>query len=379
MNKNMKTKFYMSLMATFIATVFLAACSNTSVDKKTQLEKLKAEQAVLSKQIATLEAEIAKEDTTASVVKGKEVVVTELAPRKFDHYAQTQGAIESEENVMVSAKTMGMITNVLVREGETVIKGQTLAQIDNTLIVRGIDELKSQLELTNTVYERQKNLWDQKIGTEVQYLQAKATKEGLEKRLASMHEQNEMTKIKSPITGIVDAIDVKVGQNIAPGMPAARVVNNSELKIVASVSEAYIRRLKKGDKIVVEFPDLKETVQAQLSFVANNIDQLSRTFVVEATLPSSPDFRPNMTAVVKVIYESFPDALVVPVNVIQDVNGEKLVYVAETTGSQTVARKRTVQVLGVFDNMAQVSGVNAGDKVITLGYQGLSDGEVVKM
>ncbi|MEK6780458.1 MAG: efflux RND transporter periplasmic adaptor subunit [Bacteroidota bacterium] len=375
----MKTKFYMSLMATFIATVFLAACSNTSVDKKTQLEKLKAEQAVLSKQIATLEAEIAKEDTTASVVKGKEVVVTELAPRKFDHYAQTQGAIESEENVMVSAKTMGMITNVLVREGETVIKGQTLAQIDNTLIVRGIDELKSQLELTNTVYERQKNLWDQKIGTEVQYLQAKATKEGLEKRLASMHEQNEMTKIKSPITGIVDAIDVKVGQNIAPGMPAARVVNNSELKIVASVSEAYIRRLKKGDKIVVEFPDLKETVQAQLSFVANNIDQLSRTFVVEATLPSSPDFRPNMTAVVKVIYESFPDALVVPVNVIQDVNGEKLVYVAETTGSQTVARKRTVQVLGVFDNMAQVSGVNAGDKVITLGYQGLSDGEVVKM
>lgn len=378
--KDMKHKFYLTLITGMVAATILTSCSNGSVDKSTQLEKLKTEHANLSKQIAALEAEVAKEDTTAVVVKGKEVVVTELAPRKFDHYAQTQGSVESEENIMVSAKTMGVITQVLVREGEVVNKGQTLAQIDNTLIVRGIEEMKSQIELTNTIYERQKNLWDQKIGTEVQYLQAKASKESLEKRLASMNEQNEMTRIKSPISGVVDAIEVKTGQNIAPGMPAARVVNNSELKIVASVSEAYVSSFKKGDKILVTFPSLKKSVEARLSFVARNIDPLSRTFVVEASLPSDPDFHPNMSAVVKVVYLTEPAAIVVPVNVVQTVNNEKVLFVAEADGKNLVARRRVVTVAGVFDNLAQItSGVVAGEKIISFGYQGLSDGEVVKM
>ncbi|MBK5278308.1 MAG: efflux RND transporter periplasmic adaptor subunit [Bacteroidia bacterium] len=376
----MKSKFYLILLMAVVSTAFLAACSSSPVDNSAQLEKLKAEQAALTKQIATLETAIMEENPGAIVVKGKEVGVTELTPRKFDHYAQTQGSVESEENVMVSSKTMGMITNVMVREGEMVTKGQSLAQIDNTLIVRGIEELKSQLELTNTIYERQKNLWDQKIGTEVQYLQAKTTKESLEKRLASMNEQNDMTKIKSPINGVVDAIEVKVGQNIAPGMPAARVVNNSEMKIVANISESYVSLLKKGDKIIIEFPGLDKTVQANLSFVARNIDRLSRTFVVEASLPSSPDFRPNMTVVVKVIYKTESAAIVVPVNVVQSVNNESVVYLAETDGKNTVARRRVVTVGGVFDNLAQISsGVSAGEKLITFGYQGLNDGEVIKM
>ena len=363
-----------------VAATILTNCSNTSVDKSTQLEKLKTEHATLSKQIAALEAEVAKEDTTTVVVKGKEVMITELVTRKFDHYVQTQGSVESEENIMVSAKTMGVITHVLVREGEVVNKGQTLAQIDNTLIVTGIEEMKSQLELTNTIYERQKNLWDQKIGTEVQYLQAKASKESLEKRLASMNEQNEMTKIKSPINGVVDALDAKVGQNISPGMPAARVVNNSELKIVANISEAYVSSFKKGDKILVTFPGLKKSVEASLSFVARNIDPLSRTFVVEASLPSNPDFHPNMSAVVKVVYLTEPAAIVVPVNVVQTVNNEKVLFVAEADGKNMVARRRVVTVAGVFDNLAQItSGVVAGEKIISFGYQGLSDGELVKI
>src|SRR5688572_14984899 len=122
---------------------------------------------------------------------------------------------------------MGVITHVLVREGEMVKAGQTLAQIDNSIILRGIDELKSQLELSTTMYDRQKNLWEQKIGTEVQYLQAKNGKESLEKKLASLQEQNDQTRIKAPVSGVVDAVNVKVGMNIAPGVPAARVVNNS--------------------------------------------------------------------------------------------------------------------------------------------------------
>lgn len=375
---NMKPN-YIAILASIVVVAVMASCSSTSVDKATQLEKLKQEQSKLAKQIAQLEKEIKAENPASVTVKAKEIVTTEVAPRKFDHYVQTQGAVESEENILVSAKTPGIVTSVLVREGDLVTKGQTMGQIDNSLIVRGIEELKSQLELANTVYERQKNLWDQKIGTEVQYLQAKTNKESLERRLASLNEQNEMTRIKSPIEGVVDEIQLKVGQNIAPGMPAARVINNEKLKIKASISEAYIAQVKKGNKVVVRIPDLEKEFEATVTFVGRNINQLSRTFIVEVKLPSNADFRPNMTAVVKIVYETFPSAIVVPVNVIQDVNGEKILYVAETNGNVTVARKKVVTVDGIFDNFAQVNGLTAGDKVITVGYQGLNDGDPVKI
>lgn len=376
----MKAKLYIPILSAVVLAGVMAGCSSASKDKQTQLAELKAQQAEIAKQISTLQAEIAKEggDSTATV-KAKDVVVAELATRKFDHYVKTQGSVESEENILVSAKSMGVITHVSVREGEMVSKGQTLAQIDNTLIVRGIEEMKSQLELANTVFERQKNLWDQKIGTEVQFLQAKTNKESLEKRLASMQEQNEMSKIKAPVSGVVDELNVKVGQNIAPGMPAARVVNNSDLKITASVSEVYATQLKQGNKVIVYFPDIDKTVEAKLTFVARNIDQLSRTFAVEASLASTSDLRPNMTAVIKIVYDTAPAALVVPINLVQNINGEKVVYVAESKGKQTIARKKVVTVEGVFDNLAQVSGLSAGDKLITVGFQGLTDGDFVKI
>lgn len=377
--KNMKTKFYQTLAAV-VAVVFLTACSSTSVDKATQLTKLKADQAALVKQITKLEKELAAENPNAVVVKSKDVGVAEVAPRKFDHYIQTQGKIDSEDNIVVSAKSMGVITQVFVREGDLVSKGQTLAQIDNTLMIRSIDELKAGLELSNTVYNRQKNLWDQKIGTEVQFLQAKNNKEGLEKRLATMNEQLDMTRIKSLINGTVDAVNVKVGENAAPGAPAFRVINTDRLKVVAGVSEAFITSIKKGNKVLVEISDTGKKIESTVSFVGRNIDQLSRTFPVEVALPTSADLRPNMTAVVRVIFYSDPAALCVPVNVVQDINGEKIVYVVETDGKQTVARKKVVEVVGVYGNLAQIkSGIKTGDKIITVGYQGLNDGEFVKI
>ncbi|HZY79500.1 MAG TPA: efflux RND transporter periplasmic adaptor subunit [Cyclobacteriaceae bacterium] len=377
----MKTRIYTNVIGALAIAAVIASCSSAEKDKETRLKELKEEQTKISKEIATLEKEIAAEkpEGDPSKVKAKEVVVTDLQARTFEHYVKTQGAVESEQNIQVSAKTMGVITQVNVREGEMVNAGQTLAQIDNSLIVRGIEEIKSQLELANTVYDRQKNLWDQKIGTEVQFLQAKSQKEGLERRLASMQEQNEMTRIKAPVAGVVDAVDVKVGQNIAPGVPAARVVNNSDLKITARISEAYSNQLSKGDKIVVTFPDINKTINSKLTFVARNIDPLSRTFTVEADLPSEKELRPNMTAVVRVVFESVPSAIVVPINVIQNINNEKVVYVAEQKGDQTIARKKVVTIDGVYDNQAQVKGLSVGDKLITTGFQGLTDGDFIKI
>lgn len=376
----MKKNIYTNLVGALTIAAVIAGCSSSSKDKPTQLKELKEQQAKLNSEIKKLEDQIA-EETPDSVrsARVKEVVVASLAPRKFDHYVQTQGAVESDLNIQVSAKTPGVITNVLVREGEMVAKGQTLAQIDNTLILAGIAELKSQLELATTVYNRQKNLWDQKIGTEVQFLQAKSTKESLERRLASLNEQNEMTKIKAPVSGVVDALDVRIGQNIAPGMPAARIVNNSDLKIMARISESYANQLKKGNKVTVNFPDVNKEVNSSIAFVARNIDPLTRTFIVEADLPSNPELRPNMTGVVKVVFESNPKALVVPINIVQNVNNEKVVYVAEAKGSGFVARKKVVTLGSVYDNQAEVEGLAAGDKLITVGYQGLSDGEAIKI
>ncbi len=376
----MKKNIYTNLVGALTIAAVIAGCSSSSKDKPTQLKELKEQQAKLNSEIKKLEEQIAEEtpDSLRSA-RVKEVVVASLAPRKFDHYVQTQGAVESDLNIQVSAKTPGVITNVLVREGEMVSKGQTLAQIDNTLILAGIAELKSQLELATTVYNRQKNLWDQKIGTEVQFLQAKSTKESLERRLTSLNEQNEMTKIKAPVSGVVDALDVRIGQNIAPGMPAARIVNNSDLKIMARISESYANQLKKGNKVTVSFPDVNREVSSSIAFVARNIDPLTRTFIVEADLPSNPELRPNMTGVVKVVFESNPKALVVPINIVQNVNNEKVVYVAEAKGSGFVARKKVVTLGSVYDNQAEVQGLAAGDKLITVGYQGLSDGEAIKI
>jgi RND family efflux transporter MFP subunit len=378
----MKSIFYNRLLVAVVIAGMLAACSAASPDddKKARLEKLKTQQADLASEITKLETEIAAEnpDSTANV-KSKEVAVVELTTRKFDHYVQTQGAVESENDILVSAKSMGVITQVYVNEGDQVSKGQTLAQIDNSIMVRSIESMKSQLELATSVYERQKNLWDQKIGTEVQFIQAKTTKESLEKQVAGLQEQNENTKIKSPITGTVDQVMVKIGENISPGMPALRVVNTSDLKLIASVSEAYVTNIKKGNKVLVSIPELKKEIQAQVSFVGRTIDPLSRTFNVEVKLPSEANLRPNMTATVKVVFRTESSAMVIPVNVVQDINNEKVVYISEAKGKQTVARRKVVTVEGVFGGQAQVKGLNPGDKLITVGYQGLNDGDFVKI
>ncbi|MFN7261621.1 MAG: efflux RND transporter periplasmic adaptor subunit [Cyclobacteriaceae bacterium] len=375
----MKSKLYTKLLALLVIAIVVAACNGSSKDKETQLKDLKAQQAALATQISELEKGVDTKAPESGTRRSKEVGVIELTARPFDHYITTQGAIEAVDNILVSAKTMGIITQVFVREGDVVSKGQTLAQIDNSLTLRGMEEVKSGLDLATTIYNRQKNLWDQKIGTEVQYLQAKNNKESLERRLATIKEQLDMALIKSPISGSVDAVDVKIGQNAAPGAPAFRVVSSDRLKFIANVSEAYVTDVKKGNKVQIAFGDLNKSVSGQVTFVGKAINQLSRTFPVEIALASNNDFRPNMSGELKLIFHSEAAAIVVPVNVVQDINGQKVVYTAETVDGKLVAKKNIVKVIGVYGNLAQVSTLKSGDKIITVGYQGLNDGELIKI
>jgi membrane fusion protein (multidrug efflux system) len=375
----MKTLQYLSIVT---LAVFLASCGATSTDKQSQLEGLKKQQKEIADQIAALEKELAGAPGAAATKtsKSKEVSVTELKTGTFNYFIQTQGGIDAEENVLVSAKTPGIVTQVYVKEGQAVAIGQVLAQVDNSLIVKGIEELKSGLEMATITYDRQKSLWDQKIGTEMQYLNTKNAKEGLERKLATLNEQNEQSKIKSPINGTVEEVFAKTGENTAPGMPAFRVIGSNNLKVIAKVSEAYINQIKVGNKVSAQLLELGKKFESRVTFVGRNIDPLSRTFTVEIPVTGGVDARPNMSATIQITFNTVASALSVPVNVVQTINDEKIVYVAEESNGKLVARRRVVEVGGVYSNQAEIkSGLKAGDKVITFGYQGLNDGESVKI
>ncbi len=374
----MKTTINLTFM--LAVALLIASCNTASTDKQTQLGELKKQQKALSGKIKSLEAEMKANDTTKVVAKTKDVVANEVLPAPFNYSVQTQGGVEAEENIMISAKTPGIVTQVYVRAGQQVSAGQVLAQIDNSLILKGIEEIKGGLELAATVFERQKNLWDQKIGTEIQFLTAKNNKESLEKRLATMNEQNDMSRIKSQISGTVEDVMVKVGENTAPGMPAVRVIGTKNLKVVSNISEAYINSIQVGNKAMIEFLDLGKTFEGRVSFTGKNINPLSRSFTVEVAVPTGIDARPNMSATVKIIFKTVPVALAVPINLVQTVSNQKVLYVAEDNGGKWFARKRLVEVGGIYGNMAEIkTGLKSGDRVITVGYQGLNDGEAVSL
>lgn len=358
-----------TIIIPFIA--LMAACSPQ--DKKAELAGLRKQQAELQARITELEAEIAKSDTSAA--KTHIVGVEPVKPQPFANFIEIQGKVDADENVTLSAEMGGVVTRINVEEGDEVRKGQVLAETDNKPILQGMQEIQTQLDLATTLYQKQKNLWDQKIGTEMQYLQAKTQKEALEKRLATMQEQLEMTRIQSPIDGTVDAIDIKIGQVAAPGMPAIRVVNFNNMKVVGEVPEAYAGKVKSNNPVTVIFPDLKDTLSTKVAFAARVINPLNRTFKVEVMLDNDKPYNPNMISILKIADYKNDSAVVVPVNLIQKAETGDFVFVAENGK----AVKRKVKYDRVYNGRAEItSGLKVNDKLITSGYQDLDEGELLK-
>ena len=361
--------------------VVLASCGGgKSGDKKAELEKLRSQQSELAAKITALEKEINATDTTDGGHK-KVVAVSIAAPAAFAHYIELQAKVDADENVSVSPMMPGTVSKILVKVGDEVRAGQVLAELDHSVTSSGIEELKSQLAFANQVYAKQKNLWDQKIGSEIQFLTAKNNKEALEKKLVTMNETVAMAKITSPISGTVDAVDVKIGQAAAPGMPCMRVVNMNSLKVKGEVAESYASKVKKGNPVVIVFPDLNEEVKAQISFVAKVINPMTRSFSVEVKLADNKDYHPNMVAVMKIIDYSSDSALVVPINIVQDgeQEGTNYLYTAAMENNVKVARKTSVKLGMAYNGQTEVKeGLKAGDEIITSGYQDLNDGEKIQ-
>ncbi len=369
----MKNFIYISL----IAIAFTACSSADSGNKKAELEKLKKESATLRDKIMKLEAEIAS--SGKGDVQSTQVSITSVQPQPFRHFIEVQAKVEGDENISVSPQVPGTITRVNVQAGQHVSKGTVLAEIDNATYVKGLDELQSGRDFANTIYQKQKALWDQKIGTEIQYLTAKNNLENLDKKIATVREQIDMTRIKSPIDGTVDEVDFKVGQAVAPGMPGMRVVNFSNLKVKAEVAESYISKVKKGDDVVIEFPDLGKSINTKLTYSSKVINQLNRTFTVEiAVNPKDIELHPNMIAVVRIVDYKADNAIVLPVNTVQ-VNSEgSYVLLATGTKEKAQAKKQNVQTGKNYNGMTEiVSGLKPGDPVITSGFQNIVDGQNV--
>jgi membrane fusion protein (multidrug efflux system) len=365
------------LILLMAASVVISCSSGNGTDKKTELANLKKEAGALQDKISRLEEEL--KDSTAD--DAKQVAITAMKPAAFEHYIEVQARVDGDENVNVSPEMPGTVVRVLVNAGDHVSKGTILAELDAAATQKGIEEAQNQLDFANTIFQKQKTLWDQKVGSEVQYLTAKNNFDAATKRVATLREQLDMSKIKSPIDGTVDAVDIKVGQTVTPGMGGIRVVNLNNLTVKAEVAEAYIARVKTGNAVKIFFPDLKKEISTKLTYSGKVIDNLNRTFRVEAALNSrETDLHPNMIAVLKIADYQNPNSFSVPVNLIQTNGNESYLYVAEKAGNKEVARKKIVKTGQSYNGTVEiVEGLKEGDRVITTGYQDLLDNEPVKI
>ena len=356
--------------------------SNTLEQKKSELEKLKSKQAEIASQIKTVEEEILAlgDSGNASNEKVKYVAVTPVSVENFEHYIDVQGRVDGDQNTTISARAMGPVTRVLVQTGANVKKDQVLAELDAEIVRRQIDDLKVSLSFATDVYNKQKALWEKQVGTEIQYLSAKNNKENLEQKLNTLMENLDMYKIKSPINGTVDEVFLKIGQNVAPGVPCFRVVNNGVLKAKADVSETYASMIKQGNEVKLLFPDLEnKEISSSIQFTSRVISQMNRTFTIEASLPASNDFIPNMICVMKVKDYQSKNAIVVPVNTVQRTETGTFVVVAQVVNGKQVATKKDVKVGKVYQGKIEIlSGLALGDLIITTGYQDLNDNELIK-
>ena len=371
--------------------LFSIACGggNSLEKQKASLASLKKESLSLNAKIASLEKEIAAAGG-AETAKSILVAVTPLATQDFTHYIELQGKVESESVSFVTPRAGGgQIKDLFIKRGDMVRKGQIILQLDNSLIkqsaaaaAQNIETIKSQAALAKMVYEKQKNLWEQSIGSEMQLLTAKTNAEALASQLKAASEQLGMvrdqlayTSVRSDVDGVAEEVNVKVG-DLFMGPGQIKIVNTSRLKLTTMIPENYAGKVKVGTETSLNFPDIQKIIDVKISVVGNVIDPLSRSFYIEAKLPIDKNFRPNQLVQVKIKDYEKKNAISAPINLLQNDEKGKFIYIAVMEKGKLIARKKAVTVGQYYGNNIEiVAGLVAGDNVITEGYQTLFDGQ----
>lgn len=372
-----------NIIGAVTVVLLLTACGASSGGDNKSLEQKKAKLEELKKEQAKLESEIAKLDTSAArTEKPKLVVITPVNTAAFTHYIDLQGNIDAENMAWVTPRGQGgQVRAIYVKQGDYVRKGQLLMKLDDALVRQQIEQANVQLSLDKTMYDRRKNLWDQKIGTEVELLQAKSKMEGTQKQIDLLKEQLDQSNVYAGISGVADIVNIKVGETFAAASASQmgiRIVNTSNLKVTANVPEAYQNKVKEGTRLVVTLPEENnKSINTKVSVAGKTIDPSTRSFYVEGRVPGA-GFRPGQIAMVRIQDYSLPNAITVPINTLQNDEKGKFVMVAVTENGRKVARKKPVTVGLLYGDKLEIkSGLQAGDQLITEGFQGLYDGQLV--
>ena len=380
-----------NLFGLVLIGILLSGCGNSTKDskgelsdKKAELEKLKGEQSKINQQIAKLEQDIAKLDPNASAGVAKLVSITPVQNSAFEHFIEIQGTVEATNISYVAPPNGqgGVVKALYVTQGQNVRRGQVLARLDDQLIRQQIEPIRVQLNAANDTYKRTKNLYDQGIGTYQSVLNAKTQVETLQGNIATIERQAALMTVTAPQSGVADIVNVRVGETFmgsTPQGPQIRIVNTGDLKIKANIPENYQNRVAVGSSVEIVLPDENNRiVNATVTVVGKIIDPSTRTFYIEAKVPSSSNLKPNQVAKVHIKDYGNKNAIAVPVNTLQNDEVGKYVMLAVKEGDKLIARKRTITVGELYADKLEVkSGLQAGDQLITEGFQSLYDGQLI--
>lgn len=366
-------KSLLTLASLLLLALGVASCAADGLDaKKAELEALKGQLTEVSNQIKALEAELIAADPAFAAAAKKPLLITTVAARKgeFTHFVEVTGSVLSKKNVSISAEAMGRILDIPAVEGMRMSKGQVLARIDAESIQQNVEEMENGLSLARTVFEKQERLWKQKIGTEIQYLEVKNRKEGLEKSLASMKAQLAKAIIRAPFNGTIETVRVKLGELVQPGSQMFQFVGESDLFIEADISESYITALAKGDSVMITFPSLKKTITTKVSATGSIINPNNRTFKVEVFLPSLSELKPNMISVLKIQDYKNSASVVIPAHLIlADTKGD-YVFIVE---NGLAKKKYVTRGYSSGEETEIVSGLLGTELLVDKGFREVGD------
>lgn len=368
----------------FLIVLIIISCSKKEESASeltglvSQRDSLKAIASEINSKIADLEGRISLLDTSQQ--KHVILVTTKIVqPGIFEHYFESQASVESDKSVNINAEIPSMIKQIAVSAGQQVSQGQTLVILDTGIIRKNIEEVKTGYDLAKTMFQKQESLWNQKIGSEMQYLEAKNRKESLEQKLSTLNAQLEKSTITAPFSGIVDEIFVKQGEIASPMLPLIRLVNLDDIYLKSDVSEDYIGKVKNGTLAVAEFPSLGLTLDGKVSFTGNFINPNNRTFRINVQVQNPGGIlKPNQLANIRIQDFEKDSVIAVPSEVIlQDAQNNEYVFVVERN-SEAIAKKKIVKTGLSYNNETMVvSGLSPGEEIILEGARNVRDGEKV--
>ena len=384
----MKKILYISLLGLLITSCG-GDSKTASVDKAIEskdLTTIKTTRAEIQKQYDAIAAELAKLDLAIAeldTLKKSALVTTAIVNDTiFTHYIDIQGNVDTKQNLIIYPEYSGVLSQVYVKSGQKVNKGQILARIDDGGLSNQLEQMETQATLAKTTFERQKNLWDKKIGSEIQFLQAKTNYEAQMKAVAQMKAQLGKTIVKAPFSGVIDEVITEKGQVVGPGQQLMRIVNLSDMYVSANVPESFIGKIKNGAIVDVEVKSTGKTYKGKVRQIGNYINPNNRNFSIEVAVPNSDNLlRPNQVAVLKIEDYKKPNAILVPESIVtENAVGEKIIYTVDSSGKEPKAIKKTI-VVGLTSgaNIEVKSGLNKGEQIIIEGARSVQNGDVVEI